>query len=630
MVRIKLLLNGLTAGIALLGYLPLLPYLGPLPRFFFPAALVISLYLQRRERALPARVLTPLSVVLFLFVAAAFSMDRLVAVTGELLVVFLGVRLLGDRVGRNYLQVFALSLFCLAASSLYELSAVFLVYLLLLLLLVAVSLVLLTFHARDPEIVLSGGEARKVLGISALIPVACVPILLVLFVLLPRTQYPLWHAGVAPAGKQTGLSDTVRPGDAPAVAEVKGAVLRAVSAPVPDEKLYWRGVVLNAFQEDAWVRIPVPDETPPVARGELVTQEIYPERSLNLYLPALNVTRSISGLRHNAAGDAVFTVRRAPEKKVKYLAVSSLADTLEVNGRVDREFYLQLPTAMPERLRAKGGELSRLAVGEEERLRLLERFFRDQRISYANTGLPTGKDALDAFLFDSKRGNCEYFASSSAILLRMAGIPSRLVGGYRGGNYNRIGGYYLVTEDMAHVWVEAYLEGVGWRSIDPSAWAIGKGATGKGRGVITLYLDAIGFYWDKAVVTYDLEKQLALARRAGDRARQFRVPAAAGKDLAILLFALLPIGSLFWWYRRRPPSAEARVLKRMLRALEKRYPGAAAQGEGLFELAARLDNPHLREFAALYGEALYRDRPLGKEELARLHEIIRRLGQHRP
>lgn len=630
MVKINLLLSTLTACIAIIGYLPLLPYLGPLPRFFFPAALALGFYLQRTDRALPGRVLTPLSIVLFLYFASGFTLDRLVPATGDLLVVFLGIRLLGERIGRNYLQAFALSLFCLAASSLYEMSALFLVYLLLLLLLLAVALVLLTFHAYDPAIVLTRREAKKVLSVSVLIPAVSLPILLFLFVILPRTQYPLWNFLSGPVGKKTGFSDTVKPGSASSVSQVKEVVLRAISSKVPDEKLYWRGIVLNGFREDAWVRLPVPEERVPVARGSVVLQEIYPERSQQPYLLALNVTRSISGVRHDASNDAVFSARGSLDKKMKYLAESALAENVEVRGGVDREFYLRLPGTVSERMRGKGRELARPGLSDEQRLRLLERFYRDQRISYSNTDLPVGTDPLDSFLFDRRRGNCEYFASSYATLLRLAGIPSRLVGGYRGGNYNEMGGYYLVTEDMAHVWVEAYLEGVGWRFIDPSAWAVGSVQGGGAAKGLTMYLDAVGFYWNKAVVAYDLEKQMALVKRAGSKARDFRLPRGTGRALATLLLVLFPVAGLAAWYLKRPASAEGRLLKRMLRTLGKRYPGAVTGEEGLFELAAKLDDPLLREFVALYGDAVYRDRPLQKDEVARLNEIIRELGQHRP
>ncbi|MBJ6749340.1 transglutaminase family protein [Geomonas anaerohicana] len=628
MVRVDLLLSGLTACIALIGYLPLQAYLDPFARFFFPAALLLAACLQVKGRALPPRVLTPASILLFFYLAAQFSLSRLVPVTSDLLVVFLGVRLLGERIGRNYLQAFALSLFCLAASSLYEISAVFLVYLFSLLLMVAVALVLLTFHAQDAAAVLPAREAKKVLTVAALMPVASLPMLLFLFFFLPRTQYPIWNFMNAPAGKKTGLSDTVQPGTAQAVSEVRGAVLRAVSPKVPEQQLYWRAVVLNAFKNDAWVREPAPHDAPAVIRGDAVLQEIYPERTATQYLPALNVPRAITDLRNDGSIDGVFVSRRPLDKKVRYLAESVLADTLQVR-RIDRGFYLRLPERVSERMRAEGVALARSGRNSVEKMAALEGFFRGQRLTYANTGLPVGGDPLDSFLFDKKRGNCEYFASCYAILLRLAGVPSRLVGGYRGGTYNDVGGYYLVTEDMAHVWVEAYLDGVGWRTVDPSAWALGRVRSRQARG-LAMYADTLGFYWDKAVVTYDLDKQLALVRNAGSKARDLRLPTWFGKAMLLALPVLAGTVALFFWRKQRPPTVEARLLRRMLRLLAKRYPGEIKGDEGIFELSERLNDRHLTRFVALYGSAVYRDRPLTRAEAAALEDIVREASQDRP
>lgn len=628
MVRIDLLLGGLTACIALIGYLPLQAYLDPFARLFFPAALILAALLHSRDRALPPRVLTPASILLFLYLSSGFSVSRLVPVTSDLLVVFLGVRLLGERIGRNYLQAFALSLFCLAASSLYEISALFLVYLFSLLLLVAVALVLLTFRAQDPALVLSGREAKRVLGVAAAMPLVSLPLLLFLFLFLPRTQFPIWNFMSPPAGKKTGFSDTVRPGTAPDVAEVKGVVLRAVTTKVPEQQLYWRGVVLNAFKDNAWVRVPVHEDSGSIVKGEVVRQEIYPERSENPYLPALNVTRSVTGLRNESATDNVFLSRRPLDKKVMYVAESALADTIAAR-RVDREFYLRLPEQISGRIRAKGVQLAGSGLSAADKMKDLEAFFRGQRLTYANTGLPVGGDPLDAFLFDKKRGNCEFFASCYAILLRLSGVPSRLVGGYRGGSYNAVGGYYMVTEDMAHVWVEAYLDGVGWRSVDPSAWALG-GARGSSARGLSMYVDMVSFYWDKAVVTYDLDKQIALVRNAGTKARDLRLPPEFGRWLILTVLALVPVGAVLAWLRRRPKSIEARLLRRMLRLLARRYPGEVRGDEGLFELAARLQDPQLEQFAAVYGSAIYRDRHLTPDEVAVLGQIIRQNAPHRP
>jgi protein-glutamine gamma-glutamyltransferase len=628
MVKIKTVLSALAVCIALIGYLPLQPYLDPVARFFFPAALLLGLYLQVKNQALPGKILTPFSIVIFLYFASGFSMDSIIQITADLLVVFLGIRMLGERSSRHYLQVFALALFCLAASSVYNLSALFLLYLLLLLFLLAVSLVVLTFHAHDPEIALEREEAKKVLTVSSLLPVASLPMLLFLFVLLPRTQYPLWDFLNRSGPKVTGFSETIRPGGSSSVSEVKSAVLRVTSRKVPDDRLYWRGIVLNGFKENDWVRLPTPDEQPlRVEKGESVHQEIYPEPSRNPYLLALNIPRSIRGVRSSEAPDTVFSTERPLEKRVRYEAESTLSDAIVVKG-FDRAFYLTLPQTVPERVRAKGRELARRGLAAADKLKLVEQFFRGQRLGYASTDLPVGPDSIDSFLFVKKRGHCELFASSCATLLRLAGVPARLVGGYRGGSYNDMGGYYLVTEDMAHVWVEAYIDGRGWVSVDPSAWSIGFASNGGVGRKLRMYMDAIGFYWNKAVLTYDLEKQLTLISSAGGKARNLRLQAGWWRPAVPVAAAGLLIAVIVALYRKGPKSREERVLKRFLRAVRGRYTAGDTEGSGLFELAERVGDPRVREFVNIYAGAIYGDHRLRREELAQLREIIRSLRQH--
>ena len=627
MVRIKGILSLFTVCIAIIGYLPLLPYLEPFARWFFPAALLVGLYLQQRKGPLSARTLTPLALALFLYFGVGFTMDRLILITADLLVVFLGIRMLGEWSGRNCLQVFALSLFCLADSSLYNLSALFLVYLLLLLCLLAVSLVILTFHAHDAELRLPHGELRKVLGVSCLLPVFSLPVLLVLFVLLPRTQYPLWNLLNRAAPRSAGFSDKVDPGGSASVAQVKSVVLRAVCGKLPEQRLYWRGIVLNGFRGSAWVRFPAPPERSlwgPRERG--VPQEIYPEPSANPYLLALNIPRSFSGQRSRESVDAVFRLRHPLDTRIKYRAESTLSGAIPVEGGIDRDFYLRLPASVSARVRAKGRELARPGLDARQKLQLLESFFRAQRLVYATSELPTGTDSLDDFLFAKKRGNCEFFASSLAILLRLAGVPARLVGGYRGGNYNEVGGYYLVTEDMAHVWVEVYLEGEGWLTVDPTAWSLGFSPDQGAARRLSLYADAVGFYWNKAVIGYDLDRQLALVRAAGAKAHDLRPPVDWWRGPAWFFLTFAPLAALLALLRRRR-SKEEKVLGRFLRVVRRRYPAAEVGQDGLFQLAARIDDPLLREFAEVYGGAIYRDRRLQSEELTRLETLIGRLKQ---
>jgi len=624
MERVKTILALFCLLSASIGYLPLVPYLDPVSKSLFPVALVGGIYLDWRGIHRDGRLLTALSLVFFLYYGARFSLAEVVPVTANLLVALLAVRLVSEKSTRNYLQIFALSLFCLAASSLYDISGIFLVYLLVLLVLLALSLVLLTFHAYDPEMVLDRRSLKKVLGTALLLPAASLPIMLALFVVLPRTQYPLWDIRGGGASV-VGFTEKVTPGGASSISTVQTPAFRVLCDKLPEDALYWRGIVLNAYQGDSWVRREPPRETPvPVTGGVSVEQTVYQEPSRTPYLLALDHPVSLTGVRRIPSPDLVFSTPPGTTGRISYRAVSVASNRIGVRGGIDRSFYLALPAHLPPRLTAAARDAAAGATPEEVIARM-RRFFISQRLSYSTKNLPMGADALDTFLFAHKKGNCEYFASSAALFLRLAGVPARLVGGYRGGAYSETGGYYLVTENMAHVWVEAYLEGKGWLHLDPSAWSLNFGRSAPSVGKVRLVMDALGFYWSKAVVTYNLEKQISLFRGAGERLNSFAAPQVSPRRVfPVFLVVPLLLGG-YALARRRPGTPAQRLLRRFLRAVRRRYPQQSVGNRGIFEIARSCDDPCVTEFASLYGDALYTDRSLTRAEVARLKRIVREL-----
>jgi transglutaminase-like putative cysteine protease len=120
-------------------------------------------------------------------------------------------------------------------------------------------------------------------------------------------------------------------------------------------------------------------------------------------------------------------------------------------------------------------------------------------------------DPVENFLFNEKGGHCEYFASSAAVLLRAAGVPTRYVNGFLGGEWNAVGQYITVRQNRAHAWVEAYLGEFGWMRVDATPPTRPAGRMGKFRQI----LDSAEFFWNRWVVGYNLGRQLDLARDLG-------------------------------------------------------------------------------------------------------------------
>jgi transglutaminase-like putative cysteine protease len=631
MVRIKNVLNVIAYGISLLGFIPLFPFLEMLPRVLFPLAFAGGIIADKKKSHLPGRVTTVISLVLFLYYAARFHIADPVAPAVNLLVILLAVRLANDKNGRNYLQIFALSLFSLASSSLYNLGPVFLIYLLTMLVLFAISLVLLTFYGEGNDPVFPWARLKSIIRVAAIMPVAALPLMLVFFIILPRTQVPLMNFLNRAGNAATGFSETVQPGVSASVSEVKNIVFRATCDKLPQNRLYWRGIVLNSFTGRSWSRqaVPVGEQTS-VPRGESITQTIYPEPGRSAYLFALNVPVQIRGVRTSGSADYVYNETVAA-RRVKYEAVSVLVGTISTKTDIDRDFYLRLPPIASKRLRALAKLLANSGKSDADKVALLEKFYRDQKLSYATTRLPTGTDPLDEFLFVAKRGHCEFFASSCALLLRLAGVPARLVAGYFGGHYNELGGYYVVSEDMAHVWVEVYLSGRGWVALDPSSWAVNFAGAGESREIgaikfARMYLDALGYFWNRVVITYDLEKQVQLLHQVDYHPG--RTVLAFRRVIWFLLpvLAILVVAVWLFMYRRRAPTGNEKILKLFFREVARLYPHDEIYGAaGIYDLADRLENPKVREFVHLYGGAIYRDRPLTADELEHLRHVIREM-----
>lgn len=632
MVAISALTAVLSYAIALCGIVPLFPFLATAPRVALAAGMLAGIWQDRRGAWPVKNRLFNLAVVpVFLYYALQFSAANPVQPVVSVLAIMLAVRLCGEKSVRHYLQIAALSLFCLAASSLFDLSPVFLLYLALMLLLVAVSLVLLTFHSMDSRMVLPRAQLRKVLAAGAMMPLASLPLLAIFFPLLPRTQIPLWNILAAPTARTSGFSDKVEPGASAVAEESRSIAFRAEMPRQPQQQLYWRATVFNRMDGNRWVRdAAVPPERL-LYRGPRIVQTIYPEPGPYRALFGLDAPASVALPRAQGAPDGVFEYPGPIARRLSYRAESVTSGILATASGIDRAFYLRLPPHIPERVKRLADNVKQRGTSDAERLTLLEQYFRNGNYRYSMRGLPTGEDALEQFLFEKKQGHCEFFASAFALLLRAAGVPARLVGGFLGGDYNELGGYYLVTDDMAHVWVEAYID-QHWVRIDPSGFARNAGAvwgSGKRRNPVMnlrLFLDSLNHTWNRAIVTYDFEQQVEIARNTGKRLQRLEAGKTAKTALPYLLPAVLLALALAAIVRRPGlfASQNERLLRRFYRLVE-RDCGIRAGPErlGLFETARLAGNDAAREFAAIYAGALYRDRKLTLGEIARLRRILR-------
>jgi hypothetical protein len=232
--------------------------------------------------------------------------------------------------------------------------------------------------------------------------------------------------------------------------------------------------------------------------------------------------------------------------------------------------------------------------------------FRNGGFSYTLTPpLLDGKDPVDQFLFDTRRGFCEHYASAFAVLMRAVGIPARVVTGYQGGEFNPLGDYLIVRQSDAHAWVEVWLRGAGWVRVDPTAVVAparidagvmarlpNETALALPTGVERSWLHSLGLVWDSVantwnqwVIGYTPERQRQLLARAGiDRVnwRTLTVALVAASAVVILILALMILRGV----RRAAMDPGQRVYEQFCRRLARRGI-VRADTEGPSDFAAR-------------------------------------------
>ena len=257
--------------------------------------------------------------------------------------------------------------------------------------------------------------------------------------------------------------------------------------------------------------------------------------------------------------DADRTLERARpvNETTRYVASSAAGYVLDPTLQPAlRRAALQLPAGYDPRATALAHSWRAGQGGNDAAIvRAALALFRDGGFAYNLAAPPLGRDSIDDFLFGTRQGYCEHYASAFAFLMRAAGVPARVVAGYHGGYWNDYAHYLLVRQSEAHAWDEVWLAGRGWVRIDPTAMvrrvvnvASGgegdAGDAGDDSGWLAWQdrLDVINRLWDRGVIGFDALRQselftpLGLPKlELGQLAAGLSVGIAAGLGLAMLV-----------------------------------------------------------------------------------------------
>jgi transglutaminase-like putative cysteine protease len=559
--------------------------------------------------------------------------DFLVSPVLEGLVLLMAIKLLEDKKSRDYMQVCLIAVFLLIGSTLMSFSIAFLFYFSLILLLSTLSLMLLACFSHHPKQLWNKGPLLRLFLQALLICTFSLPVCALLFIVLPRANIPILGLVNKTMAARTGFSDSVSLGDISDIQEDPSVVFRAAMDEVGSPELYWRGVVLDQFDGSSWKKNTREDQenTPSLKLGRETEQTIYLEPFGSRYFFALDRPVGIYPEKARRWRKPANIRNETFNQRIRYRAVSVATDFIPA-ANVDYDRYVQLPSGFSPRI----SELAKRVIqsgGTADPVRSLMKFLRSGEYGYSMKGLPSSVSPLEDFLFDRKHGNCEYFASALAVMLRSAGIPARIVGGYRGGYYNPTGKYYLVLQKNAHVWVEAYDSG-GWERFDPTPPGISSPEYYQSGLLLKLRLmfDTFNFYWERFVIDYDLSDQFALwgKVRSGIKnpGMEFGWRGIGVRNLAEAVPVIVIIPLIYILTRRLRKRPEQELIALFLRRMVKRGYRKGSS-EGLEEFVDRVGEPELKskaeEFVAGFQGIFYRDQKFFAEDVKHLKSRIRQM-----
>ncbi|MET0321079.1 MAG: DUF3488 and transglutaminase-like domain-containing protein, partial [Duganella sp.] len=456
----------------------LAPHFGHLPPWITAAICAILLWRAvvtwRGRRMPPMRVLLPVSVAAMAGVYASFGtlLGRDPGVA--MLTLLLAFKLLEMRVRRDLFVVIFLGLFVLLTNFFYSQSIPTALFMAATLVVLLTALQTFQYTGAVPPLAQRLRISLRLVGLAA-------PLAALLFVAFPRIQGPLWGMpGDARSGR-TGLSDTMAPGTLSSLAQSDDVAFRVrFLDPAPaQQQLYWRSIVLGDYDGRTWTRVArrrgPQQDVAIVLRGPPIRHDITMEPSGQRWLAVLEMPGprfDMPGFRVRESEEIEHVAVSPVERRARYSAVSYPDAALQAGAPPqDMARWLELPAGYNPRALALARQLRRQTppAGADQLSRAVLAMFRREPFSYTLQPPLGGRDLVDDFLFGSRAGFCEHYASAYVVLMRAMGVPARVVTGYQGGEMNPVDGYLTVRQSDAHAWAEIWTTAQGWRRVDPTA-----------------------------------------------------------------------------------------------------------------------------------------------------------------
>ena len=538
---------------------------------------------EKRRSALPASwVRAALALAGFLGVFITYSSISGVGPGSALLTIMAALKLLETRRRRDQFVLLFLSVFLVMSSLLREQYLWSLPYL-------GVSMiVIMTAWLRMS----AGGSqtTRDSFATGARLLTYAMPLAAVMWVFFPRISVPFWAVPVDTSRATTGISDTMSPGDISSLSMSDAVAFRVTfdgAIPAPRDR-YWRGLVLTGFNGRTWsgrepsISRKARDEIE--ALGERVEYQVTLEPTRQQYVFALDMPLEWS-LPQSFMGPHQELARSMPiDQRVSYNVTSYTSFRVGTDlSSLYRSWYSALPEGSNPRTAQLARRMRDESASDVAFVEAVLAMLNEQEFYYTLEPPALGSNSVDGFLFETRRGFCEHYASAFAVMMRSAGIPARVVLGYQGGEINPLGGHLIVRQSDAHAWTEVWLDGEGWTRVDPTGAVAPErveiGASGAAlEGIaqnwgftapprwihqVTMAWDAINARWNAWILGYGPETQKSFMRWLGMLEPTWR---KMMMTLIALVIGIIMAISMVLMLRYRPPQKdeEARLYARFV------------------------------------------------------------------
>ncbi len=502
-----------------------------------------------------------------------------------LLILLTTLKLMELRTARDAIVLIYLACFTIITNFLYSQSIPTALYLF------ATLMVILTTWVRlqTPSITF-----KPCARITSILLLQAIPLALILFILFPRVQGPLWGLP-QDAFASSGLDDKMSPGSLSRLSLSDEVAFRVsyTGDPPRREQMYWRGPVLWDFDGRTWTSGKAAQTAAPqfTELEQAIDYSVTLEPHNKTWLFALDLPDRIS-VSANLTHDFQVLSKEPVNTRLRYDVRSHLgyhANLHEAEWQIQRA--LQLPPFNP-RARQLAEKWRANSENDAAVVQAVLTYFHQQDFLYTLEPPPLYANSVDDFLFETKQGFCEHYASTFVFLMRAAHIPARVVTGYQGGEFNDTGNYYIVRQSDAHAWAEVWLSGQGWVRIDPTA-AIAPARVQSGLSAalplmarnppqwmrnLRLNWDTIANQWNQWVLGYNTERQFAFLTRLGIESvtwQKMVMSMAVGAGLVIALFALFMLRHMF---AHRPDKIQTAWLKLCRKLAKIGLPRAAHEG----------------------------------------------------